>query len=241
MNCQQFTQHLEDFLDGYVETGTATSMQSHLDNCQSCQVKFQAQQEFRARLRALPVPEPSTNFEDRVLRAAIQAGKLQQTENLTVKRNKQLPLHEKHHRAGFIKGFGTALAAGLALWIIVGVLPVKQSEQLPAAQGVTIAVRQVQTVTLAFQTVSALENARITIRLPENVEIVGYEGKSELAWNTNLKKGDNILKLPIKANALVNGKIVAEILHQNQVKTIGIEIQVKKPEITMEPFGLKVV
>lgn len=254
MNCQEFLHNLDDLIDGYVEPHEAVKLRAHLENCQDCQASYQEQQALRNQLRRLPLPEPRAGFVDRVLATAIQQGKVAQTAVVQTavgqhgRAHVQAKVsHVHHHRIGFIKGFSTALAAGLALWVVVSIFPVQRGAGIPQpsqqalAQGVTITVQQVQTVTLAFQTVSALDNARITIRLPENVEIVGYEGRNELAWNTNLKKGDNILKLPIKANTLMNGRIVAEIVHANQSKTIGIDVQVKKPELTMEPLDLNVV
>lgn len=236
MKCQQFTQNLDDFLDQYIAADEASLLRAHMESCMECQAQYQQQLSVRALLKALPVPEPAAGFADRVLSQAMVDGRQRQANDALRK-----PAHVVHHRVGFIKGFSSALAAGLALWLVVGVLPVKQETPNAVAQGINITVQQVHTVKLAFQTVSALQNARITIRLPDNVEIVGYEGKNELAWNADLKQGDNILKLPIKANSLMNGRIVAEIEHNNQVKTIGIDFQVNKPGLTMEPLGLNIV
>jgi hypothetical protein len=241
MKCQQFTLNLDDFLDQYIAADEASLLQAHMESCSDCQTLYQQQLALRALLKALPVPEPTAGFADRALSQAMIEGRQRQADVLNDHDQSRKPDHVVHHRAGFIKGFSSALAAGLALWLVVGVLPVKQETAHTVDQGIKITVQQVHTVKLAFQSVSALQNARITIRLPDNVEIVGYEGKSELAWNTDLKQGDNILKLPIKANSLMNGRIVAEIEHNNQVKTIGIDLQVKKPGLTMEPLGLKIV
>jgi anti-sigma factor RsiW len=219
---------MDDYLDQYLTLIETESLRLHMQECPACQAEYAEQLKLRAQLKSLPISEPSAGFADRALTVAMKHAGHQ-------------PQHTVHHRTGFIKGFSTAIAAGLALWIIVGILPVKQNIDDTTVQGVAITVQQVQTVKLAFQTVSALENARITIRLPNNIDIVGYEGKTELAWNTSLKKGDNILKLPIKANTLANGKIVAEIEYGNQRKTIGIDLTIKNPGITMEPSSLNIV
>ena len=223
MNCTDIQNQTSDYLSRSLEAAELEAFQHHIDGCDSCREIVDEEQRLIALLKQVPVRGPSEDFYDRALQMAVK------------------PEAHEHHRLGFIKGFGTAVAASLALWILVGVLPVSQEPGTQKGQGITIAVQEVKTVKLAFHTVGAMDNARITIQLPENVELVGYTGRRELAWNTNLKKGDNILKLPIRANAMTKGKILAKIEHKKQVRTIMIDLDVTRKGMTMEQKTLTIV
>lgn len=223
MDCKQLQNQLDDYLDGTLAEAERQAIHAHLSACSTCQSVIAEEKDLRDMLRNLPVPPPSAGFADRALRIAVE-------------RNSQ-----HHHRAGFIKGFGAAMAAGLALWVIVGILPVSKAPTTSGDHEISIALYQTQNVKLAFHTVNEIKDARITIQLPENLALAGYEGRRELAWRTDLTKGDNILTLPIKAQAIAKGRILARIEHGNQTKTIEIAIDVKSAGMTMEPLLMNTV
>lgn len=224
MNCDYVQNLLPAFIVDELVDDEKSLVRLHLDSCEACRQHLAEEQELSALLSELPVTGPSEGFADRVIRNAIE----------------QHPHH--HHRAGFMKGFGAAMAAGFALWVVVGVLPVsKPDARNPAPQEISIALHEVQKVKLAFHTVSSLNNARITIQLPDHVELVGYKGKKLLSWNANLNQGDNVLTLPIRAGAIATGNIVAKIEHENQVKTMVIGVGVMQPGMSMEQVKLNFV
>jgi len=73
-----------------------------------------------------------------------------------------------------LAGFGSAIAAGLAIWAITAML--MTTPQLPdagpAIPGVTIAMEQEHTVRLVFASAEALDSATLTVSLPEGVVFV---------------------------------------------------------------------
>jgi hypothetical protein len=225
MDCEQLQSRLDDMLDNTLPEHEYQETQGHLSECVSCQALVAEEQALRTMLRELPVSPPSAGFADRALRVAVE-------------RNSR-----HHHRSGFIKGFAAAMAAGLALWIIVGILPVSKSPYAPAGHEneISIALYQTQNIKLAFNSAIELKDARITIELPNNLALTGYEGRRELTWHTNLTKGDNILTLPVKAQAIAKGRIIAKIEHGSRTKTIEIAIDVKGAGMSMEPFLMDVV
>ena len=211
MNCTQTHEHFDDYLDGTLAGATVVALEAHLTGCATCRTLVARARECRLLLCDKPVPPPTDGFTDRVLRVAAERH-----------------LH-RQHRSGFIRGFGSAMVAGLAIWVAVGLFPMSQapnSTPTPELPGVTIALHGTQQVKVAFHTAKALSGAKITLQLPENVELAGYPGERELAWNTDLVEGDNVLSLPIVGQQMAEGVLVARIEHANKVRTLRIKLAV---------------
>jgi hypothetical protein len=227
-DCKTVQSQIDEFLDLTLDKQVQIQLSEHIDKCKACAGFVDAQRQFSASLKQMPVLGPSADFYSRVFI------------NIERKQSEQKTIHS--HRKGFVRGFSTAIAAGLALWVVVGLYPqIKQQPLQDPVYAVSMSLDEVQIVSLAFHTVNAVNNAKVTLKLPANMELVGYEGMSELTWNTQLKKGDNLLKLPMRAKSLMQGKIFAEIEHQNKKKSFSFDVRVKQSGATMEPFRLNVV
>jgi len=240
MNCTEFNSTFTD-ADGNGPDGFSIGQQAEFDvhrgSCEACQAVYEAEAALLIGLRKMPVPEPSANFEDRVLRAAIaQPG----AQNIG-----------RQQRHGFVLGFGSAAVAAMALWVVVGVFPEASSpvstiaDETLAANSVptnaaatnsapandvhkpvlSIALNQQQDIKLAFYSGESLKGAKITIRLPDNVALVGYPGRRQLSWTTNLKKGDNLLRLPVIATQIARGELTADIEYGDQLKTLTLGLE----------------
>jgi len=99
------------------------------------------------------------------------------------------------------------------------------SEPSAAMPELSIALNEQRDIKLAFYSGQALKGARITIRVPDNVALVGYPGRRELSWETNLAKGDNTLRLPVLATQIARGELVANIQYGGQTKTLKVELR----------------
>lgn len=254
MNCTEFYKGLDDYLDGEMGAAQTAGFDAHLAGCAACQQLLAQERQRLEMLQALPVAEPSAGFADRAIHAAMHAES-----------------HLQHRRHGFVAGFGSALVAGFALWLVVGVLPqtpdnlapshtaqqqiaMQQQAQPSAVQQVaqqavkelpipelTIALHEPRDVTLAFNSVKALDGATIAIELPENVAIVGYPGRRSLEWQTNLDAGKNVLRLPVVATGTIGGELnggelkntylVAHVKHANKVTTYRINLNAATPKV----------
>ncbi len=163
-----------------------------------------------------------------------------------------------HQRHGFMVGFGSAAAAALGLWVVIGWLPgdmpgtdstttvagtaaISQEPLLesshkpshkPEAPEISIALNEQRDIKLAFFSSEALKGAKITIRIPENVALVGYPGQRELSWTTNLVKGNNTLRLPLVATQAARGVLTAHIEYGGQVKTLKVNLDTGAGDMT---------
>ncbi len=167
-------------------------------------------QEIQALLKDYPMPEATTAFYDQALVRATHEGTRRQ-------RNRWL-----------MTGFGGALAAGLALWLIGGFF--LTTPNLPNADpdipGITMTLEEPRTVNLVFASATDLDSATLTVTLPDGIELAGFPGQREIAWQTSLKQGKNFLPLELIAVSPVSGEVLARLEHDDRDRTFRLRVEV---------------
>lgn len=161
-------------------------------------------------LRGYPAPEPDAGFYDRALARATHDGARRQ-------RNKWV-----------LTGFGAAIAATLAA-LMVGGLFLKDPDLSgadPGIPGVTIAMAQPRTINLVFASAQALDSATLTVTLPDGVELDGFPGQREVAWETSLDEGRNLLPLTLIALTPAGGELLARLEHDDRDRTFRLRLDV---------------
>ncbi len=166
--------------------------------------------EIRALLEGYPAPDAEPGFYDRALARATHTGSRRQ-------RNRWLAA-----------GFGSAVAAGLAIWMVTAAL--LTSEELPspadALPGVTMALEEPRTVNLVFSSATALDTALLTVTLPPGVELEGFPGQREVTWETSLASGKNVLPLTLVALKPAGGVLLARLEHDNRSRTFRVALDI---------------
>lgn len=167
-------------------------------------------QEILELLKDYPMPEAQAGFFDQALVRATHEGSRRQ-------RNRWL-----------LAGFGSAVAAAAAIWIVSGVF--FSSPDLPAPDaaipGVTIALEEPRTVNLVFASATALDSAMLTVSLPDGVELDGFPGQREITWETSLNAGKNLLPLTLVALTPAGGELLATLEHEDRDRTFRLRIAV---------------
>ncbi len=151
-------------------------------------------------------PRPDEGFYDRAIAKAVNEGTKRQ-------RNRWV-----------MTGFGGAVAAAMALWIVSGVFFEAPGIDTPAVPAVTMALEEPQTLNLVFSSATPLENATMTVHLPDGVEIDGMAGQREITWMTSLKAGRNILPLTLVATTPIGGELLATLQHEDDDKTFRLQV-----------------
>ena len=54
------------------------------------------------------------------------------------------------------------------------------------------------------------------------MELEGYPGRKQLSWQTSLKKGPNVLALPIRAIEHGEGELMARLNYGEKTKTFRV-------------------
>lgn len=167
-------------------------------------------QEILELLKDYPMPEADAGFYDQALARATHEGTRRQ-------RNRWL-----------LTGFGAAIAATVAAWMVGGLL--LNDPQLPdtaaAIPGVTMAMEEPRTVNLVFASASALDSATLTVTLPDGIELDGFPGQREISWKTSLKEGRNVLPLTLVALTPAGGELLARLEHENRDRTFRLRVNV---------------
>src|SRR5207247_9690312 len=118
---------------------------------------------------------------------------------------------------------GMGLAASLVLGVALGVFLATQPEPVHA---VALTIDRPETVRLMFNSAKPLKAATLSLALPENVELVGYGGRRELSWPTDLREGGNLMQLPLIARGATKEEIVASLSHGGSSKSVRQKIEV---------------
>jgi len=167
-------------------------------------------QEVLELLKDYPMPAADTAFYDQALVRATHEGSRRQ-------RNKWM-----------LTGFGAAVAATIAAWMIGGLL--LNDPQLPDAgmtiPGVTMALAEPRTVNLVFASATSLDSATLTVSLPDGIEIDGFPGQREITWQTSLSEGKNLLPLTLVALTPAGGELLARLEHKDRDRTFRLRVDV---------------
>ncbi len=174
----------------------------------------QDDREIRALLKDYPMPEATPAYFDQALARATHEGSRRQ-------RNRWV-----------MTGFGSAIAAGVALWMIGGFFlttPDLQESGLanaPTIPGITMTLAEPQTVNFVFAANTPLDAATLTVLLPAGVELVGFPGRREITWQTNLNAGKNLLPLKLIALTPIGGEVLATLEHMDRARTFKVQVDV---------------
>lgn len=166
--------------------------------------------EIRELLAACPAPAAAPGFYDQALVRATHVGSRRQ-------RNRWIAA-----------GFGSAIAAGLAIWMVTatllpGDIVPTSSDALP---GVTMALEEPRTVNLVFSSATALDTAMLTVLLPAGVEVDGFPGQREITWETSLVSGKNVLPLTLVALTPTGGELLARLEHDSRTRTFRVRLDI---------------
>ncbi len=213
MNCEQLVDKFDDLMDGSLDAADMKALSTHTEGCERCQQMVSRETALRNLLQEYGdsnVPTPTATYFDEALVTAARTGRKQQ------------------QNRSWLKGFGSALAAGLAIWFFSGAFV-----QAPVGPGtdsgipvITMAVEEARTVNLVFSSAVALDNATLTVNLPQGIEIAGFAGQQEITWQTSLSVGKNLLPLQLIATMPTDATLLATLKHGEDDRTFRLRVDV---------------
>ena len=161
-------------------------------------------------LKDYPMLKADSGFYDQALARAVHVGSKRQ-------RNRWI-----------MTGFGSAIAASILLLLVSGVIFNQPGMPAPddAIPGISIALAEPRTVNLMFAAKEPLENATLTVLLPDGIELAGFPGQREVSWDTSLAAGKNVLPLKLIATTPVGGEVLARLEHKDRNRTFRLRVTV---------------
>lgn len=203
MNCHEFDNHLQDWLDGGLSADQAAALQAHADACPDCRARVEEFRTLRAALAELPAPALSAGRAEELLRAS----------------RRRRRLHP-------------ALAAAATFLLAALILPFADWDHAGPTTGETVAITEVsvtldrlQTVNLALSSKRALDDATMVLELPAGVELQGRPAQRVLRWHTDIEAGANRLSLPLIAHEPGVREMVARIEHGGKTQEMRIRLK----------------
>ena len=211
MTCKHLNDNLDDFIDNALSEVDMAEASKHIVTCDDCQTLVSEARALQALLKEYgytDVATPTAEFFDQTLiRAAHRGGRQQRKQS-------------------WLKGFGSAIAVGVAVWVVSGLFfstPEFPESNIPS---VTMALEEPRTVNLVFASTSDIVDATLTVILPEGIEIDGFDGQQEISWVTSLTAGRNVLPLKLIATSPHGGEILATLQHNQDDRTFRLRVTV---------------
>ena len=209
MNCNTLNEHLDAYIDDELAADDRSALEAHVADCAACEKRVADARRLQVLLKEYgesDVSVPDTAYFDAAIARAAHKG-------VRRERNRY-----------WMKGFGSALAAGLALFAVT--LMFLRTPDPAGMPGVTMALEQPQTVNLVFASATELVDATLTVVLPEGIDIAGLEGQREITWVTSLNQGKNVLPLTLIATSPRGGELLATLEHEDDDRTFRLEVTV---------------
>jgi len=172
----------------------------HIDKCPNCRAELADYAALQNALRELPAPAPPPDLTERLWAAQ-------------PRRRSRWP----------------TLAVAASLLMALAALPVafRYIDNTPGktyAAEVQLPLNQSERIELALSVPRDLAQVRLTLELPEHVELKGFPSQRVISWRTDLRAGNNRLALPVKANAAGSGELVARIEHNGKSREMRVRV-----------------
>jgi hypothetical protein len=211
-DCQRFRARLDEESD----LGSL-ALPRHAAVCPECADVLARERRVRATLRSLPVPALRADF----LRSAVSRAQSLNglPERATMRR-----------RDAFFALGGAMVAAALMLAVVLSRETATPSTMPAVAAGevvqtVALRIGEIESVRLRIDAPRDFEQVVFSVELPGHVWLVDRPGMRAMSWEGALRKGENVLELPLMAQHGA-GVLVAQVswgeFHQRlQTRLVG--------------------
>ncbi|HEY0961017.1 MAG TPA: zf-HC2 domain-containing protein [Pseudomonadales bacterium] len=179
MQCEYGNATLDDYFDHALDASAQTLFLAHCRQCPECRAEVDAHTQYLLMLKTFKVTSPAA--------VPTPDGRVPGT----------TPAQDTtRKRAAFAPWMLRAAAAVATLALGLG-WHVSRDYNPPGAVSDDDMWSKVNIV---IQVPATLENARLTVSLPQGIYIQGHEGMQTLAWTADFSPGTNALELPIRVD-----------------------------------------
>jgi len=176
-------------------------------------------------LRRMPVPELRPAFVEHAFARATAA-------------SDPVPLEPASRLSGlrhaFLRWetwFGVTLGAAAATAIAMFLLrPLAEPASVPPV--LALALHETRQIEVLIDSDRDLPHAIIRVAVTGGVNLEGFGEEREIDWETHLKRGTNLLSLPVVARTTGAAWLVATIEHEGRTRRVAIALTVNAPEVS---------
>jgi hypothetical protein len=163
-------------------------------------------------LKGMPVPPARPGFVDDVLRHATRAHA-----------DRVQPLNLL---ARWEMWLGVVVGAAATVLVTVFVISPRTDT---STSNITLAVNESRNIDVLIESERTLDDATIRVATSGPVELNGLGDNHEVAWQTRLERGRNVLSLPVVARAAGDAQLIAVVEHAGKKRRVGINLSVRRP------------
>jgi hypothetical protein len=161
-------------------------------------------------LKRLPVPEPRPGFIDRAFTRVTS-----RTEVLSF-------------WPAFLNRGETwvGVAAGALLAIIASLTFMRASDNADA-HPITLAVNEVRHIEVLIDSERDLPDTNIHVAAVGGIGLAGFGNQQQLDWRAHLRRGPNLLTLPVVARNSGDGVLLAVVEHAGKRRSVTVNVRVQ--------------
>jgi hypothetical protein len=214
MNCDEAKALINAYIDQSLSADDVVALESHCADCDGCKRELNALLRQTQLLASLPAVELDTELKKRLLETAIKDADAVPVEVKTT----SIPSVVYRYAAA-------AMISAIALFAAMPYI------STPEGQGeyMVMVSDQVQTITVAIESEQAIDMVKMHVELSDNLELKGFGSKRQVNWDAGLKKGVNVISLPIIGIAQGEGDITTRVQINGNEKVMHIKTQYRQP------------
>ncbi len=215
MKCNDLIQVLDDYIADKVDVSVDAQIVDHLAECEACRERARLQKEYFVHLAAFNAPKLDSSRTARMLRLAVEEGEKKQS--------------SKKQSLSFMRGF--AAASILAVAVAIGINTLKPTDNALVVAGASDLQHE---ISLVINVPQDIDGAQLILDLPADISIQGLEHLARVEWPVDLKKGSNIIELPINigpyAEFAEQLTLSASIVYKDKKRDFELDINLASPQ-----------
>ena len=214
MNCDEAKAQINPYIDHSLSADDLAALESHCADCDECKRVVDRLLQQKQLLASLPAVELDTEVKKRLFDTAVKQADAASVEAKTT----SMPSVVYRFAAA-------AMISAIALFAAMPYISSPEGE----GEYMVMVSDQVQTITVAIESEQAIDMVRMHVELSDNLELKGFGSKRQVNWDAGLKKGVNVISLPIIGVAQGEGDITTRVQINGNEKVMRIKTQYRQP------------
>jgi len=214
MNCDEAKALINAYIDQSISADDVVTLESHCAVCVECKHEVDALLRQKQLLASLPAVELDTVVKKRLFDTAVKQADADPVEA----KSTSMPSVVYRFAAA-------AMISAIALFTAMPYITTPEGE----GKYMVMVSDQVQTITVAIESEQAIDMVKMHVELSDNLELKGFGSKRQVNWDAGLKKGVNVISLPIIGIAQGEGDITTRVKINGNEKVMHIKTQYRQP------------